>query len=231
MKSEMIWLCGDTHGSLDIDKVEEFFEALECEQKVTKEDYLIILGDAGVCWGDEDRDDEVQEILHNLPCTVLWLDGNHENFDKIEGFPVEEWHGGKVQYIKNDIIHLMRGQIYEIQGKSFFVFGGGYSIDKHWRIPYVSWWPQEMPLEEEYEEGLSNLEKVNFKVDYVLSHTCPGHIAHLLVADVLPGEEELQNYFDDLSQKLDFDMWYFGHWHMDQSEGKYRCLWYDIVEV
>lgn len=228
----MIWLCGDTHGEMDFDKVENFFEELEAyDTEVTKADYLIILGDAGVCWDDGISDETVQNLLHNLPCTVLWLDGNHENFDLILDYPIEDWHGGKVQFIQEDIIHLMRGQVYEIGGKTFFTFGGGFSIDKNWRIPRRSWWPEEMPTEEEYEEGRKNLEKHGYRVDYILTHTCPNFIAHELVTDILPGEEDLQYYLDDISQSVDFDMWYFGHWHMDQSEGNFRCLWYDIVEV
>lgn len=227
----MIWLCGDTHGKTDFGKVEEFFEAMEGYEDVTKDDYLIILGDAGVCWDGGITDSVVQELLHDLPCTVLWIDGNHENFDEIEQYPVEEWHGGKVQFIREDIIHLMRGQVFEIDGKTFFTFGGGNSVDKRERTPYITWWPQEMPSEEEYEEGLRNLEKVEWAVDYVLTHTCPEFIAHMLVTDVYPEEGELQRYFDEVSQQLEFDMWYFGHWHLDQTEENFRCLWEDIVEL
>jgi hypothetical protein len=39
-------------------------------------------------------------------------------------FPVDEWHGGKVQYITPSILHLMRGQVFEIGGHSFFTMGG-----------------------------------------------------------------------------------------------------------
>lgn len=227
----MIWLCGDTHGKEDFGKVKEFFDTIEGSESISKDDYLIILGDAGVCWDAGAMDLVIQEMMHDLPCTVLWIDGNHEDFEEIEKYPVEEWHGGKVQFIRDDIIHLMRGQVFEIEQKTFFTFGGGNSIDKRWRTPYISWWPQEMPSWEEYEEGMRNLEKVDWSVDYVLTHTCPEHIAHLLVADVYPGEGELLRYFDDISQQLEFDMWYFGHWHLDQTEDQFRCLWYDIVEI
>lgn len=228
----MIWLCGDTHGPIDLDKVEDFFSDTCLFQEVTKEDYLIILGDAGICWDGGNGDESVQERLHNLPCTVLWLDGNHENFVLIDEYPItEDWNGGAVQFITEDIIHLMRGQVYTIEGKKFFVFGGGNSIDKAWRFRGVSWWPEEMPSEREYEEGIRNLERVDYKVDYILTHTCPGHIASKLVNRVYPGEEEIQKYFDDISQNTEFDMWYFGHWHIDQTEDCYRSLMYDIVEL
>ena len=228
----MIWLCGDTHGEVDLFKVEDFFEEISCYQTVTKADCLIILGDVGCVFSGGGDDEYTRERLHRLPCTVLWLDGNHENFDLLAEYPItEDWNGGKVQFIEEDIIHLMRGQVYTLEGKKFFVFGGGFSIDKAHRIPGYTWWPQEMPSEREYEEGRRNLECVGYAVDYILTHTCPSHVAHLLVHDVHPGEEELQEYFDDISQEVEFFMWYFGHWHMDQTEDRYRCLMYDVVEL
>ncbi len=223
----MIWLCGDTHGRTDIFKVRKFFQYTYA----TKDDYLIILGDVAVCWMGEVGDERTMDMLSELPCTVLWLDGNHENFDKISTYPVSEWKGGKVHFIREDIIHLMRGQIYEIEGKTFFTFGGGYSIDKPWRTPRVSWWEQEMPSQEEYEEGRRNLELAGNKVDYVLTHTCPRHIAPLLVERVMPGEEQLQDYLEEISRSLDYQKWYFGHWHVDWKDGKFVALWQDIAEL
>lgn len=73
------------------------------------------------------------------------MDGNHENFDLINEYPVEEWCGGKVHIIRCDkegkpkIIHLMRGQVFEIEGKKIFTVGGAYSIDKYMRTPHRSW--------------------------------------------------------------------------------------------
>lgn len=227
----MIWLCGDTHGTTDLDKVSEYFEVLQLYQEVTKEDYLIILGDVAVCWDGGIGDIYLRDILQQLPCTVLWLDGNHENFEVIDTYPVKEWHGGDVQFIRDDIIHLMRGQVYEIEGKTFFTFGGGLSIDKYWRIPGQSWWPQEMPTEEEYELGRRNLERVDYKVDYILTHTCPTHVAPMLVEKVLPGEEELQNYLEEIYRSTECEAWYFGHWHVDWSGEIFQALWNEIVEL
>ena len=64
------------------------------------------------------------------------------------------------------MIHLMRGQIFTIDGLKFFTFGGAYSIDKMSRAEGISWFPEEIPSREEYEEGWANLEKEDFQVDY-----------------------------------------------------------------
>ena len=227
-----VFLSGDTHGELDLDKVTEYFEDLTLyDDDLSKDDYLIILGDAGLLWDGGAQDEAVQQTLKDLPVTVLWLDGNHENFDLLEDYPEDIWHGGRVQFIEDDIIHLMRGQIFEIGDRSFFVFGGGNSIDKGFRRLRVSWWPEEMPSTEEYEEGQQNLEKHDKKVDYILTHTCPEHVAEQMVSYLYPGEETLQRYFDTISKTIEFEEWYFAHWHMDEDVGNYHCLWNNIIEL
>lgn len=101
---------------------------------------------------------------------------NHENHDALDAYPVEFWNGGKVHKISDSIIHLMRGQVFTIEGKKFFTMGGAESHDKIYRKEGISWWPREMPSNDEYEEGLANLDKVNNQVDYILSHCAPDQL-------------------------------------------------------
>ena len=227
----MIWICGDTHGLQDIYKVQDYFEEFIVNTHVTKEDYLIILGDVAVSWDDGIHDERVREILHSLPCTVLWLDGNHENFDLLDELPITMWHGGKVQYITSDIIHLMRGQCYLINGKRIFVFGGANSVDQIYRIHGVDWWEKEMPASAEYEEGIMNLQNYEYKVDYILTHTCPRDIALRMTNDLRTGEEELQNYLQKIKEKTSFTHWYFGHWHQDIKIENITGVWYEIYQL
>ena len=58
------------------------------------------------------------------------MDGNHENFDILYKYPVEKWNDGKIHRITPNIVHLMRGEIYSIEGKTIFTFGGGTTVDK-----------------------------------------------------------------------------------------------------
>ena len=139
----MIYVTGDTHGLIDVEKVSKY--RFPDGEKLSKADYLIICGDWGGLFFNNDRDKTVIDFWENKPYTVLWVDGNHENFDLINTYPVEEWNGGKVHFIRPTVIHLMRGQVYIIDGKKIFTFGGGLSIDKAKRQAYVSWWPQEEP--------------------------------------------------------------------------------------
>ena len=225
----MIYLAGDIHGELEIYKLIEFFEQEASVKTLSEEDYVIILGDAGVCWDGGSRDLKVVQQLNELPVTVLWIDGNHENFDVIDSLPITDWHGGKVQFIGEKIIHLMRGYVYEISGKTFWAFGGGFSIDKMYRKEGVSWWPGEMPSKDEYERGKWNLLQRNNEVDYIITHTVPRNIACSLVKRILLGEEELQLYFLEIAGLASFKKWYFGHWHVDYRFGKYVGLYNKIV--
>ena len=63
-----------------------------------------------------------------------------------------------------------------VDGTCFFAFGGAYSIDKMYRTEGVSWFPEEISTRAEYEEGWHNLEKADFKVDYILSHSGPREV-------------------------------------------------------
>lgn len=103
----MIYITSDTHGITDWEKLNTLNFP---EQKFMNpdNDYVIITGDFGGVWGDED-DDYVQKFYNSRNFTTLFIDGNHENHDLLDKYPVEEWHGGKVHKISERVIHLMRG--------------------------------------------------------------------------------------------------------------------------
>ena len=112
-----IYITGDTHGTFDLRKVVYFFKGRE--EEFSRDDYLIICGDVGVCGFMASDEAKTRDILRNLPVTVLFVDGNHENFEQLNSYAVETWNGGKVHFIESNIIHLMRGQVFEIDGKKF----------------------------------------------------------------------------------------------------------------
>ena len=140
----MILITGDTHGTIDYNKIKIINNA----NILSKDDYLIIAGDFGGLFFEKELEKQLSYYT-KLPFMVLFVDGNHENFDLINSYPVSIWNGGKVHIIKDNIIHLMRGQIFTIEGKTIFTFGGGTSIDKMFRKEHVSWWKEEIPSEEE----------------------------------------------------------------------------------
>lgn len=138
----MILITGDIHGSHDISKLGDDNKVLF--RNLTKSDYLIICGDFGLVWDNSEEDRRWRKWLNQRNYTTLFVDGNHENFDLLNNHPVQQWHGGKVHRISDSIIHLMRGQVFEIDGKSFFTMGGAESHDKADRILGKSYWSNEL---------------------------------------------------------------------------------------
>lgn len=229
----MIFLTGDIHGGMDLHKLSS--KNFDSQKDLTKEDYLIICGDFGCVWSGGSEDARLLDWLNNRNFTTLFLDGNHENFDLLNQYPEEERFGGKVGRISEYIYHLKRGEIYEIDGKRFFTFGGAESIDKHLRREFFSWWPQEMPTQEEMDYGLYNLVKKHFKIDIVLTHSCPYDVFHHVVNN---GKHvtELERYLNNIKFLLEENgasyKWYFGHYHMDHKIGdNFLCLYKAIVKL
>ena len=229
----MIYLAGDIHGGYEIYKVIQFFEKESRARTLTKDDYLILLGDVGLYWDGAEKDKYVADTLNELPVTVLWIDGNHENFSLLDELPISDWNGGKVQFTGDKIIRLMRGQVYDICDKKIFSFGGGFSIDKEYRVENETWWSREMPCDEEYRTGKETLLHYNNQVDYIITHTVPGSLGSKLVKTQIEGEEQLQNYFQEIAETVSFEKWFFGHWHKDVNlcNGKFIGLYDKIVRL
>ena len=234
-------ITGDTHGTLDIEKVIRFFA--EHEDEYTEDDYLIILGDVGVCGFSPTVEKETRKILRELPVTVLFIDGNHEHHQRLNEYPVDQWMGGKVHFIEPGIIHLMRGQVYDIEhlmrgqvydieGTRFFTFGGAYSVDRYARTEGVDWFPEEIPSREEYEEGLDNLEKCGYWVDYIITHTAPFEVAAALgYGEESLDEVALRRYLQQIADEAEYNLWFFGHFHEDEVIEDVFIAMYDEIVV
>ncbi|WP_339193852.1 metallophosphoesterase [Paenibacillus sp. FSL P4-0176] len=229
----MIYITGDIHGTISVNKrlnTKNFPQ----QKQLTKSDYVIIAGDFGLIWDGSKEDQYWLKWLDKTKSfTTLFIDGNHENFDLLEEYPVEIWNGGKVHRINDSVIHLMRGQVFEIEGKKFFTFGGAASHDKEYRKEGKSWWSREMPSQEEYEEGLKNLEKHDLKVDYILTHTCSTTALEYIEqrCAIRMERDEMHPYFYGIEQKADYKQWYFGHFHHDfDLPNNQRLLYTDMTK-
>lgn len=222
----MIYITGDTHGDYD-----DFSVRIE-KCGIGEGDTVIVCGDFGFVWGTPQHN-RYLEKLTAYPFNIVFVDGNHENFDMLEEYEETEWNGGKVHKVAVNIYHLMRGQYFEIEGKTFYSFGGAYSIDKSMRSPGRSWWPQELPDNEEYNTGMKNLEKHGYKVDYVLTHTIPQTAVYYL--GIVPDyhDSELTGHFDYLyMDKLEFKKWFAGHFHVNRLiRGNLQILYDDVISV
>lgn len=231
----MIYLTGDAHGRNDWGKIFEFYNT----GKVNEKDILIITGDFGAIW---DGDVKALDKYNRLSCTICFVDGNHENFDLLYQYPIEIWNGGKVHRIRSNIYHLMRGEVFIIEGNTFFTFGGATSIDKEWRLEqekikkinglnktYKIWWEQEQPSPEEIANGFVKLKQVNYKVDYIITHTLDrGTMVELYGG--IKEDTSLNIFLEYVRTNVKFKVWFCGHFHIDKfSEIKKTCILYNKI--
>ena len=254
----MIYITGDTHADYEHRLSTASFPE---QREMTKEDCVIIAGDFGGVWcqpGTKDCRAEAHQLdaLDRRPFTTLWVPGNHENYDRLmsDEFETKEWHGGQVKVIRSTVLMLMRGEMYEIEGRKFFAFGGAQchdvddgildSEDPDWkekarhlqrtgrylfRVKGLSWWEQEMPTEEEYQHGRETLDRQGWQCDFVITHAAPESLQKKMGIDE---ENELSLYLEEIRQKLDYRYWFFGHYHDDGwVTEKDILLYHQIVRV
>lgn len=246
----MVYVTGDCHGNF-----QRFgMRYLPGQKAMDRDDYIIVCGDFGF-WSDTPEEEYWLDWLEKKPFTILWADGNHENFARLNELPVHKWHGGKVHFIRPHVIHLMRGQLYSIEGCTFFTMGGAQSHDiedgildpeasdfeetlqrlrdrdrKRFRILGRSWWPEELPSDAEYMEALNTLELAGWKADYVITHCAPTSIARTMNRHYQP--DALTDFLELVNRKLDFKCWFLGHYHGNRAlTAKHILLWEQIVQI
>ena len=236
-----VYVTGDLHGDMDIRKLgtRNFSEG----RNLTKDDYVIVAGDFGLVWDVNESGQSEQywiDWLSNKKWTTLFVDGNHENFDRINALPQVELFDGKAGMLTKSIFHLKRGEIYNINGSKFFTFGGAYSIDKARRKSFISWWPQEEPNKAEMDWGLENLERHNNEVDYVVTHTAPTEVIKEMSEYRLNFYDDYyimkmdscSKYLSEVKKRIKFKKWYFGHFHDNgELDDGFHVLYHDIIKV
>lgn len=244
----MIYVTGDCHGDYQRFTRMNFKE----QQEMSKEDYVIITGDFGL-WKKDGEQEYWLNWLDEKPFTTLWIDGNHENFDLLKEYPKDMWNGGEIHKIRPTVLHLMRGQVYTIEGKKFFTFGGASShdisdgilepddpqfkekkrrLDKNrslYRIHHISWWKEELPNRLEYETGLENLKRHNNHVDYIITHCCATSTQAILSGGRFQADE-CTDYLEFLKHRIGYRQWYFGHYHQDKRVSDKETLLYKRIE-
>ena len=227
----MIYLTGDTHGRFD--RIFTFCE----ERNTSRDDILIILGDAGINYHLGSRADRLKDSLKTLPITLLCIHGNHEQRPfAIDSYREMDWHGGKV-YVEPQYPFLLfakDGEIYDLDGKKAVAIGGAYSVDKFYRlIRHIAWYDNEQPSPEIKAYVESQLEKAGWQVDYVLSHTVPLKYepveVFLPMIDQSEVDKSTEIWLDEIEEKLFYRRWYSSHYHTSKAIDRLRILFEDYA--
>ena len=213
-------ILGDLESELkkEISKIDNDFEGI-----------VINVGDSQIINHDNKKEREFLDWLNQSKYMILFLDGNHDNVKILNAMPITEMFGGKVHKIRDKVIHLIRGEIYNIEGKKIFVFGGGqtHNIEQGYvdfekgnvkeqfldliakgrskfRIKDINWWEEEMPTKEEMDKGWGKLKEHNFEVDYILTHTAPSEILKRICNSGGVAGENVSGDRPDISEFTDY---------------------------
>ena len=227
----MVYYTGDIHG--DISRVISFIE----NKKLTSEDTIVLLGDVGLNYYGDKGEKFKKQILNTMGVNILCVHGHHE----MRPYSLPRYHeanwGGGVVYVEEDFPNIRfakDGEIYNLEGKEAIVIGGAYSVDKYYRLSRgYNWFSDEQPSFEIKERVERKLESVNWKVDYVLTHTCPKR--YIPFEAFLPGldqstvDNSTEEWLDSIENRLEYKRWLCGHWHIDKRIDKMEFLMHLVV--
>ena len=253
-----IYITADIHGDpFSRFSTDAFYEQKEFKGN-PEDNIMLQLGDFGIVWHNEETKEEKYKLdwLNNKNFVTAFCDGNHDNIPRLDAYPIKEWNGGLVNEIRPHVLRLRRGEVYTIENDKFFVFGGAKSHDisdgildpndfddyeefrevwKRWdkegkmfRVKGLTWWEQELPSEEEMQNGIKNLEKHNWKVDYILTHSPSASVVALLGYGLYE-QDRLTKYLEEIKCKVDYKRWLMGHMHLDKAINDKDILLYEQI--
>lgn len=241
------FITGDKHR--DFSRIKSFCN----DTKTRRKDVLIILGDAGFNYYGDKKDDVLKAEISNLNITLFCLHGNKENRPKNVGtYGIRSFCGGKVYYEPKypNIYFAIDGETYNFEGKKYMVVGGAHSVDKIRCIKEdLPYWDDEMPDEETKEKVEAGLGEEKYQIYGMLTHTCP--------IDYLPTEmfmstrqnsiikrkphkakskklfkpdidRSTEIWLGELEKKLDYKIWFCGHYHIDKQIDKIQMMYKEI---
>lgn len=226
-------ITGDTHG-------DQYFTQMYKARKMGLT-HLIVCGDFGYIWNGSSKEQRRLNYLSKIGVTILFIDGNHENFTLLNQYPKETLFGGRVHKIRDNIFHLMRGEIYDIEGKKFFTFGGANSTDLVYYNMYgkrkerkegKDWWREERPSVDDKLNATENLTKHDFKVDCIVTHTCFYQAIEAIGGDP-KRKDDVADFLNGIKNIVNYNKWYFGHFHTTQcvEELGVHCLGKSVIEL
>jgi len=229
-----IYVTGDKHG--DLKSVAWFAQ----EENLSAGDVIIVLGDAGLNYFGDARDERAKEAVARITPSILCIHGNHEMRPQSlpDIYRERHWKGGTV-FVEDDfpnILFAKDGEIYDLDGISAIASGGAYSVDKWYRLKRGwKWFSDEQPSEEVKALVEDKLEALGWKVDIVLSHTCP--FSYEPVEAFIPGidqssvDSSTELWLDRIEGRLDYKKWYCGHWHIEKEVGRMRFMYHEFEEI
>lgn len=98
------------------------------------------------------------------------------------------------------------------------------------------WWDNEQPSELTKQHVENQLEKNNWTVDVVLTHTCPFDFEPIDMfisgIDQDSVDDSTEKWLQEIERKLNYKHWYAGHFHIDRKvNDKFALMFNDFVKL
>jgi len=171
---DRIFVTGDTHA--------DFRDLITraIRYNITDRDLLIILGDVGINYFGDWRDQRDKDELAMIPAAILCIHGNHElrptSPEVAELYHPIQWMGDTT-YVEDAyprFIMAEDGARYHINDRDFLVIGGAYSVDKSYRLRMgYRWFADEQLTAAELDVIHQKVRDHGSCEDIILAHTCP----------------------------------------------------------
>ena len=227
----MFYVTADPHG--DFRHIRRFAKG----EGLTRDDVIVVLGDAGINYFMNERDRQVKKLISKIPATIFCIHGNHEA--RPQSLPnlyrEAEWRGGTV-FMEDTVPNLLfarDGELYGLDGLRTLVVGGAYSVDKFYRLSRGwSWFADEQPDDDVKRRVEEKLDEVGWEADCVLTHTCPHRVepteAFIEGIDQSSVDKTTELWLDFIEARLDYKLWYVGHWHIEKDIERFRFRFHSI---
>ncbi len=157
----MIYVSGDTHGEIG-----RFCERnMPGESTWGEQDKLIICGDFGFVFAPEEYEGAMRQErwkldrLEKKPYQILFVSGNHENFERLQRAEQVPLYGGTASGSVRTSSCCGGARSMRSKGRRSSRWAALTASIDYMRIPYQSWWPQELPDEEEYHHAIARWKK------------------------------------------------------------------------
>lgn len=242
-----VYITGDTHR--DFSGIRRFCRTMHTRRK----DVLIILGDSGLNYYEDIRDDKLKAEVSKLNITLFCLHGNKEcRPEHIKSYGVRTFCGGRVYYEPKypHIFFAADGEVYTFEGRKYIVMGGAHSVDKQDCLENGKpFWEDEMPSGGAKAKFEARLTAEGHRIFGILTHTCP--------IDYLPTEvfisarqtvshaskckktglpkpfkpdidRSTEEWLGKIEKQTAYRIWYCGHYHVDKQIDRIHMMHREI---
>jgi len=205
-----VMIAGDTHGNVSAFR---YLNDLMQVQGITQG---IVVGDFGLWPGGSGKKflKDLERLCARYGITWWWLDGNHEDHTRIQQWMQRPNAYEQMHKVSDHVWYLPRGYRFEIDDVRFAVLGGAWSIDKDYRTPYVSWWPEEEITEADFGRTVDG-----GPCDVLLTHDMPNdqEAIEALGFSMRPGGSMNRRYVSEVIHRLNPKLHLHGHMHKRYS--------------